>query len=478
MSRDSKIVLQHVWWALPVALSFTLLALAPLREGDLWWHLKLGEIMVTTRELPLVDSLTVAGYGLPFNSAHSWLSDVVFYLLESAGGLAALVTLQAAVGALSLELLLRVGRHAESAVAPSAMVILLGFLALYPFSNARPQIFSFFFFAVLLAILCAFSMGRTRWLPVLPVVMALWVNMHGAWVMGLLLLGAFGMVWMVEAWAGRREWRTLRSFVLWALIATLAIGLNPHGFRIYEHLIVIGTSSVVQQFVSEWQPPSLTQAFTWPFWALLVLGLVSLLRRPRYWDGATLAALGFTLLALRYLRMIPFAVIAWLPVILNRLPRSASLSTRITAANRWVLMVFLLFAVLSTPYVRIILGASPTTLIDPYFPATACEVLEQRAPQGGGVFTLPEWGGYVAWNLGPEFRPFLDGRVEMPPQNVWEEYLAVATAQPEWEEVLQRWGIAYLLLSRERQPDLALLAQESGWQVWHTDEKTLLLAHP
>ncbi len=478
MTKNYKITIQHIWWALPVLLGYTMLSLTPLREGDLWWHLKLGEAMVTARALPTVDTLTVVGAGLSFNAAHSWLSDVIFYLLEVEAGLGALIMVQAFLGAGILFLLLRLGYRAGGAPPLVAAVTLLGFLALYPFSTARPQIFSFFLFAVTLTILSAADAGCTRWLPALPMIIALWVNLHGSWVMGGLLLGAFGAGWLLEAWARRREWRALRPFALWAAAALPAICLNPHGFRIYEHLIVIGTSPIIQQFVSEWQPPALTQAFTWPFWGVLLLGVVLLLRRPRRWDAATLAALGFTALALRYLRMIPFAVIAWLPVLLARLPRTVALPARPTALNRWLLAALLLFAVLSTPYVRLGLGGAPATLIDPYFPVAACETLAQRASAGGGVFTLPEWGGYVGWRLAPEIRPFVDGRVELPPQTVWEEYLAIATGQPDWEEALQRWEIGYLLLSRTRHAQLAALAQAAGWLVWYEDAETLLLARP
>jgi len=481
MSRLSwpRVTLSHIWWALPVLLSYAVLSLTPLREGDLWWHLSLGESIARTRVLPTVDVWTVAGGGLPFNAANSWLGDVVLYALEAVGCLAALVVLQAFLGALTVALLLRLSYLAGAAAKEAAALTLVGFLALYPFSTARPQIFSFSLFMCVEGALLAVHAGRLYWLAALPALMAVWVNLHGGWVMGLGLIGAFGMGWLREGLIGQRTLRSLRPHALWGIAVLLATLLNPQGFRVYEYLIVMGTSSISQQFVSEWQPPSLGQTFTWPFWGLLLIGGLLLARRhPRRWDLPTLVALCFVALALRYLRMIPFAVIALLPALSNRLPRRPALPEHTSVFNCQMLGVLLTFSVLTTPYARLAVGISPTTLIDPYFPVAACEVLAQHAPAGSAVFALAEWGGYVGWRLAPDVRPFVDGRVELPPVDVWEDYLAITTGQPGWQERVRGWDHAYLLLSLQHQGRLAALARVDGWQTLYEDAGTLLLAAP
>jgi hypothetical protein len=476
--RLPRVRLPSIWWALPMLLSYAMLSLAPLREGDLWWHLKLGEATAMTRTLPTVDAWTVAGSGQPFNAAHSWLSGVAFYILTGVGGLGALVVAQAIVGTLTVAIMSWLSYRAGAAPPFATVLALTGFVALYPFSTARPQMFSFFLFAALYAVLSAAESGHPQWLGLAPPIMLLWVNLHGAWVMGLGLMGVFCLGWMIEASIGRREWRSLRAPAFWMSTALLTTCINPHGPRVYQYLVTMGTSPVSQQYVSEWQPPSLTQTFTWPFWLLLFVGIALLLRRPRRLDTATLAASVFVVLALRYMRMIPFAVIAFLPVLVVRLPQRLSVPGRATAINGLLLGTLLLLSILTTPYVRLAAGASPTSLIDTYFPVVACEILEKHAPAGSGVFTMPEWGGYVSWRLAPRTRSFVDGRIELPPASLWDEYVAIASGQPGWETLLQQWELDYLLLSRERHTQLATSAQGVGWQVLYADAEMLLLARP
>ena len=204
-----RVALNHVWWATPVLLSYAMLSLAPLREGDLWWHLRLGESIATMHILPQIDEWTVAGAGLPFNVAHSWLADVVLYILNAGGGPAALVVQQAVIGALTVTLLLRMARTLGAAARGAAALSLVSLLALYPFSTARPQILSFLLFACFEVILLAANAGKTRWLVPLPVLMAIWVNVHGAWVMGLALVGMYEVGWLWASLSGRRALRLL-----------------------------------------------------------------------------------------------------------------------------------------------------------------------------------------------------------------------------------------------------------------------------
>ena len=260
------------------------------------------------------------------------------------------------------------------------------------------------------------------------------------------------------------------------LVATL---LNPLGIGAYVYLISMGTSPISQQFVSEWQPPVLSQSLTWPFWALLVIaGVIFVLHRPRRVDITVLAAACLTALALRYLRMVPFAVIALVPVLSARLPRRPRLAEPRTLANVLLLGALVLCAVLTTPYVRLAAGASAGSLIDPYFPATACRALARLGSEDGRVFTLAEWGGYVGWQLWPDMQPFVDGRVELPPVAAWQDYLAITTGQPGWQERLRSWGILYLLLSQQRQEQLIGLAMAYGWQLLYEDADAVVLLSP
>jgi len=243
--------------------------------------------------------------------------------------------------------------------------------------------------------------------------------------------------------------------------------------------VVMWQSPISQRFVSEWQPPALSQAFTWPFWGLVLTAVILVvLRRPRDWDVPLLVALPFTALALRYVRMVPFAAIALMPPLYARLPRQARARVKGSPANAALLTVFVLLALGTIPHIRLAAGASPSAFIDPDFPVAACEVLAEAGATDGGVFTLAEWGGYVSWRLAPRLRAFVDGRVELYPVSLWGEYFSITTGQGDWESLVRQWDLDYLLLSLERQQQLLVAARNAGWRSLHEDAKSILLERP
>ncbi len=471
-----------LWLALPLALSFIMLAIAPVREGDLGWHLRLGEAMVTERAIPTVDRWSVGGDGQAFNAAHSWLADVLLYLVWRSAGLEGLVLVQALIAAGTVALLVML---AAAQVAPpyAATLALLGFLVLYPFSTARPQVFSFLGFALLLWLLERWRRARDeRALNAVPLVLAVWVNLHGAWSMGLALLAVTAGQAALEAWRRVRSWGEALRLARVTALGVAATLLNPLGLGAYCYLLVMGSSPISQQFVSEWQPPTLAQRFTWPFWLLLALAGALALTRPRRW-AAGLAPLLWVVLALRYVRMLPFAALMLVPWMAQQMRLSWPAARAFVAADayprltRALLALLLVGCVLALPWVRLALGVTAWPLLDPYFPAAAVAYLARVAPPATGLFTLPEWGGYVIWQGYPQVRPFVDGRVEVAPVSVWEDYLTVAGAHPGWEAALARYGLRWLLLEPERHAPLLAAAQAAGWRcVWGDAHARVLIS--
>ncbi len=480
--------LTHVWLCLPPILGFILLCLAPLREGDLWWHIKAGELMALGRTIPATDVSSFTAYGYPYFFASSWLSDLLFYLLTIVGSLPMLVLCQAIVGAAIAGLLLLGGLERGASAPVAASLALLGWLILYPFSTARPQMFSFFFFALFFALLSGYRSGNRGRLWLLPVLMIIWCNLHGAWVMGLLLLGASVGLGALEWAVDRTGRRPLRPLIAWSVATALATLVNPTGLGIHKYLFTMGGSAISQMFVSEWQPPLLTQTFAWPFFASLALILVSLAyskRRPALYDFGLM--LVFLVLALRYLRMVPFfAIVAtpllagWLASLADIVPwaqRPSAASSKPTL-NVLALLMLLLSAFLAVPQVRLsFMGDPETTLIANNLPIGASNYLARQAQPGARLFNMPEWGGFLIWRLSPTAKVFVDGRIELYPLDVWRDYLQIAQTIDGWQDRLESYQVDYLVLDRTRHEQLIALAPESGWERVYQDSVAVIFAH-
>jgi hypothetical protein len=91
-----------------------------------------------------------------------------------------------------------------------------------------------------------------------------------------------------------------------------------------------------------------------------------------------------------------------------------------------------------------------------------------RARVGAGrVFSKFEWGEHLSWTGAPDFKVFMDGRIEIYPDDVWDDYAAVTCGRPDWERILDARGVDFLLLDADfhgRTGLLARVARSAGWR--------------
>lgn len=74
-------------------------------------------------------------------------------------------------------------------------------------------------------------------------------------------------------------------------------------------------------------------------------------------------------------------------------------------------------------------------------------VVEQLpAKSRSNVFARLEWGEYLDWAAPRSTRVFMDGRIEIYPDDVWSQYNAISSAQAGWQAILDQRGVDYLLL--------------------------------
>lgn len=197
----------------------------PAADTDLWGHLLFGLDKLERWHAARVDSYSFTAEGLPWVN-HEWLSEVIGAAVWKAAGdrglLAGKILLGLLIGGW---LVVECRRRGASALAV-AVVGLSSVYGLWPGTMFRPQLFSYLMFAVMLSLLSRITDGRRRLAALLPVVMAVWANLHGGFVVG---LGALAIVsaWQLVRWlAGRDSFQES-----WPLLAAAAIALS--GGRIF-----------------------------------------------------------------------------------------------------------------------------------------------------------------------------------------------------------------------------------------------------
>ncbi len=177
-------------WRMAVLLSLLaltfLLGCFPMADFDVWWHLRTGQLILERGAVPHTDWFTYTNATRPWIDIY-WLFQVGLALLYRMGGATALVLLKAACGTAVVALSL-VARRRGDKTWPIVIAWLPGVVMFTGRLCERPELFSLLFLAGFLTVLGRAG-ERPRWLWLLPAIQILWVNCHGFFVLGPMVLG-------------------------------------------------------------------------------------------------------------------------------------------------------------------------------------------------------------------------------------------------------------------------------------------------
>ena len=479
------VTLENVYVFGAVAIATAAALSTVVRPHDFWWHLAMGRTIVTSSVFPTVDTFTYTRDGAPFFN-QMWLAQAWMYLLHRAGGVYLTVVAHAATIGVAYALLLRLCIRLSNRKKLSALVLLALVLPL-SFSNwaVRPQPYAFPLFVIFLTVLLRprSSDGRRRleseW--VLPPLMALWVNIHGSFVLGLglvtlALLVEAGPV-LAKALDGQSpDTSGVRRLGLTALFTWAATMLNPRGFEVLSYVATLTTNDAVAT-VSEWQPlapTDVTGVLYFAFCGLLILSLVYGRRRPT--PRETVMVTGLMLLGFTARRHTTWFVFAAAPILCMQLasmlrPRRAEAGSPI--ANGIVMAGLAVVLVGALPWVREAIAPPPINTIVRETPVKAAEELASLPSRPSRLFNDLGYGSYLAWQL-PAQKTFIDTRFELFPLQQVEDYRHLSLGR-DVERLTDTYGIDGFLISHKYQPRLIrALRDEREWRLEYSDDEAVI----
>ncbi len=442
---------------------------------DTWWHLAMGWDIVRLRTIPPeLYSYTARGADLHF---HSWLCDVVFASVASSLSLSNLelfgVLISFAAACLAASNARLLGARGFWPLA-AGMAFLLSAKTLL---ILRPQIVSLCLLGAIFRIVQISLRGDMRPAFALPFLFALWSNVHGVYVFGLLLLAVFAGFAFLFPQVPEHRARACR-LAGWLALSGLASGLNPLGFSqllsVFEHdPFVLGASA----HIDEWLPPSLQR--TPEFYAIVVLGLLATIKgkcRPSLLElSVFILTLCMALLSWRHIAI--FAVFG-LPVLAawcsRAEPRLLS-GWDLTARQRhWLLGISLICAALISLWQVTLRGPvlnSPS--LRRIYPVAAAEWLSSHRPKGN-LFNPYEWGGFLIYRLRGDPPVYIDSRLVPYREIFTSEYFKILNLKEGWQEILKERGIQSMLLHADY-PHLSKLTDEFGWQIRYRDDTAVVI---
>lgn len=473
-------------------------------EPDLWGHIQYGEDWLSSGIMPRTATHTFT------TPDHPWVNhENLFELAVAAGhravGGLGLMLFKCAAGLCLLAAMIRVAVRRQVPVLAAAVAVIPVAWGLGEFWLARPQLFSFLCFGLmLLAVERGFSNWHQgwligfRWLWLTVPLMMIWTNSHGGFAAGLCVLIAVLGLRSIELWwnVRRAAWPRIAHMAAIAVAATAAVLVNPYGYELPYWMLV----SLVRPRpeVNEWASIMQGGVAVVPFLILSGLFVISELRSraPRDWVQSVILFL-IAIQAVGHMRHLAFFAIAfgfWMPRHLHSLwqqmvERRPSLGVHQEiprSAARWLKLELGLVAVLLTAALANTFASFGVDRRE--YPVSAFEFMADEQIQGQLVVTF-DWAQYALAALAPNTTVAFDGRYDTcyPLKVVDMHFDLIMIDQPERrfrdpdsgppnpQTVLEYGNPNLVLLDRRKDPGaVAFLEQQPDWTPLYRDAQCQL----
>lgn len=427
-------------------------------DGDVSWHLATGQWILDHRTIPHTDPFSFTWAGKPWVPIE-WLAEVIYaaaYRAAGYSGVAALVT--AALMALHAIVYLNASRWIRAPLLP---IVGMDF-ALIPMLLARPHVLSWPLIAFWIWLMLR-AREHNRAPPLAAaLLMGLWANLHGGFVFGLLIAGAFGMEAVVSS---PDKPRVMRQWLIFGTLCALAVLVNGNGIE-----------GVVQPFrftqlqmlplIDEWKPS--TPAKTPFFFGVLALAVALIAwKRPRLpWTRWLLLATFLALALFQVRHQATFAIIAAM-LLPEGFATMAVAPGRADHSMRWigVLGMLLLLARAMMPLAPPENEANPWKLIAAVPPQLRSQPVLNGYSMGGPLILAG-------------IRPYIDGRGDMYGDAFVIGFSRISHGDAEaFRQAVRRWNIRWAVLPNQDKHLISLIGQ-SGWRKLYGDRVGAIYLRP
>jgi hypothetical protein len=475
-------------FALPAFILFVLLSGTKLllTDGDTGWHIRTGEWILQHGAVPKTDLFSFTKPHAPW-FAWEWAWDVAFAGIHGVAGLAGVAFVNACLLCVISLLLFRLIRRCCDNDLLSFLFTLMAMCGSALHWLARPHLFSWLLLLAFLHILTSAEQGSVKQLRWLPLLTLIWTNVHGGFLIGMLLvLSAAAGEACREAFGKQPSWNSAlakaRPYLLCSGLCAAATFVNPYTWRLHAHIFSYLRDSKLLDNIAEFQSISFHHGAAFFFECMLLLGGASI-----WWcirSGKFTAAILIVLwahLALAGGRNIPiflFVASPWAACMVRDALRAAKSQTclapvLITAADvgrdlrRLDRVGRLHVASAMAVGVMAVFFASGHSGFESQFDAKVFPI--QAVPglpalTNGRIFTYDQWGDYLIYRYWPNSKVFMDGRSDFYGHEFVESYLHLLNADHRWRSQLNEYAIDSVVLKPDA-PLAKVLKQSRNWRI-------------
>ena len=413
-----------------------------LLDPDFGWHLKLGELILGSG-IPVSDPFS---YTMPSFSFidHEWLTNVLIYFFYQNIGWVFLSLAFSLLLCLSILIPIKFKINLLS-----ALPITLTLLTLLLFLGIRPQIITLFFYSILITTLLDKRIYE-KFRYFIPLLVLLWVNLHGGFALGIITYGLFVVVRSIE---NRKV--DVKDIVILMMCFVFSF-INPYKIRIWEEIINQSSDQSLRWTISEWMPSLFT--FYPALWIYVAISSVLVFIQRKFLT--TFEKLLFVVLlvaGLSSIRHMALWAIVALPITYKNLFTFQKKISKIKYGkkrfHKACAFLIMLTIVVSITHVLIKWDNLFTYSEKGFYPYNATLFLREN-PRSGQLLSSYGWGGYLIWKL-PDKKVFIDGRMpswrnEYAPigesKNAFKDYNELMIGIADFEKVTKKYSIDTILL--------------------------------
>jgi len=495
---------------------------ASLHDPDTCWLLALGMKIVESGALPQSDPYSYTMELFPDRRfiLYQWLTEVFFALSYKALDLTGLLLLAAIVLTASfvsipLALARKIGMPGCFAIGGTILTLITAFFHFL----CRPEIFSYLLLGTYISLTHFFlrnrNLEKVDWVAVtiFGAVMALWCNLHSAFVLGLLYLFVFTLVTTISDFVAEKKIKPINLTIILSFVAgLLGTFVNPYGAGLWQYLPTLFFTPLNKHII-ELRPISGKDFLEWTFYPFIILLVVtgvitvralikkidsSVVNTPRgQVVFAAIAVFSWIIAGFCCRRLIPFAAIhlfaegGYMLALLRKQSKEAEkehlsfweqvdrkLQNSYDPRGFMWFVTIAVFACLGVYFVtlRVTAPVLPQSSKVMQAPFDGVKFIGDKPPKGR-VFNDPQFGDVMIWQLKEPPKLFIDTRFDMYGAQLVDDYQTIYATKDGWEELLKKYQIAWVFV-RPEAPIGKKLREEKGWATIYEDKASVIVQAP
>ncbi|OEU80435.1 MAG: hypothetical protein BA873_07975 [Desulfobulbaceae bacterium C00003063] len=482
--------LKTIYCILPFWIVIILCLSSNITPHDLGHFIKSGQMMLASKAILKHDVFTHTYHGLQYVNS-GWLSQVSFSLCEKMGGIELFILLKTILLLITITIIYhsiwKITKNYKISLAFTVFAVVLGITNW----NMRPQIFTIPIFAFFCTYLYRTEIIGISSILLFPLLMILWVNLHSSFPMAIVLVGICLLGKAVQQYYHTRSIKDLtrdsrlRRLLLLLIILVSVTLLNPYGIDIWKDMWA--NASISQQRSTEWQPTTMKDFQGCCFVISIVIGSIILkYSKRRITVTEAMLLLVFLFAGFRATRMIIWWGIVSAPILAVHFCSMEAVRERITRGkgqgsksgseclplNILIIICLVIATVSFLPWLRPYHPIEKVrNLINPKTSPVEIVNFIEREKLKGNMYNNVNWGSYLIWRLWPEYKVFADNRLHLVPEEIWKDYSDVEHGLANWEKILNKYKISYVLLGKSDNKRMIEFMQYSPrWKKAYEDD--------